>query len=112
MVALHNIKVNLILRIYLNMKKTSVWKRSGIVFALGHGKGACDGIGGTVKRHAYKASLQSVTERPINSAKTFAEWAKTAFKNVDFAYCTKAEYTSTRKRLKSRYSNATAITLY
>ncbi|XP_050340402.1 uncharacterized protein LOC126766718 [Bactrocera neohumeralis] len=42
-------------------------------FATSHGKGACDGIGGTVKRHAFRASLQKTL---ITTPKLLYEWAK------------------------------------
>lgn len=78
-------------------------------FATGHGKGACDGIGGTVKRRAYKASLQRINRETINSAKSFTDWAKTAFKKIDFVYCSKKEHTLREKKLRSRYSTAESI---
>lgn len=79
-------------------------------FATGHGKGACDGIGGTVKRRAYQTSLQRINTQPINSAKALAEWAQTAFKKIEFVYCSKEEHTLHEKNLKLRYSNAKPIT--
>lgn len=79
-------------------------------FATGHGKGACDGIGGTVKRHVYKASLQRVNRETINSAKAFKKWAETAFKKIDFVYCSKREHNCREKKLQARYSHAKTIT--
>ena len=35
-----------------------MWTRSGTFFATSHGKNACDGIGGTLKRAASRARLQ------------------------------------------------------
>ena len=43
--------------------------------ATSHGKGACDGIGGTVKRLADKASLQCPVENQILTPKLLFEFA-------------------------------------
>ena len=43
----------------LNHKKDFVIEAEWQFFATSHGKGACDGIGGCVKRNAYRASLQN-----------------------------------------------------
>lgn len=45
-------------------------------FATSHGKSAYEGIGGTFKRNARRASLQR-PENPITEAKQLYEWAKT-----------------------------------
>lgn len=53
-------------------------------FASSHGKGACDGIGGCVKKAAYRASLQDKTI--VSTVKLF-EWAQSFFKKIHFDYC-------------------------
>ena len=44
-------------------------------FATSHGKGPCDGIGGTVKRLATKASLQRTLDCQIQTPHQLYEWA-------------------------------------
>ena len=48
---------------FVSMKVTLGYQPSGIFSATSHGKRACEGIGGTVKRLAARASLQ----RPYNN---------------------------------------------
>ena len=38
--------------------RTLIFKHNGTFFATSHGKNACDGVGGTIKRLAAHASLQ------------------------------------------------------
>lgn len=45
-------------------------------FATSHGKGPCDGLGGTIKRLVARSSLIN-TNNPINSAGKFCTWLKT-----------------------------------
>ena len=53
---------------------------SGIFFASGHGKSACDGIGGTLKRLARLASLQCHSTNQITTPIDLFNWAND---NVD-----------------------------
>lgn len=78
-------------------------------FASAHGKGACDGIGGVVKRNAYRSSLQNRHQEKITGAKSLFEWAKTYFKSIHFDFCTKLEHEIHCKKLKNRYSKAKTI---
>ena len=50
------------------------------VFSTSHGKGACNGIGGTVKRHALRSSLQN---KCITTPKLLYECAKIFFKKIE-----------------------------
>ena len=52
-------------------------------FATSHGNGACDGIGGCVKRSAYRASLQNQT---IVMTEKLFERASSFFKKIEFDY--------------------------
>lgn len=60
-------------------------------FATAHGKGACGSIGGSVKKQAYRASLQNKT---IVSTQKLFEWARNFFKKIEFDFCTLTEYKS------------------
>lgn len=55
-------------------------------FATSHGKGPCDGIGGTVKRLATRASLQPGQD-PITTPKKLFDWAQKNISNVSFIFC-------------------------
>ena len=57
-------------------------------FEAGHGKGPCDGLGGTVKRMADEAIRQG--NATIQDAKEFFDWAKkSSMKNVEFVFVDK-----------------------
>lgn len=75
-------------------------------FATSHGKGACDGIGGTVKRHAFKSSLQN---KQITTPKLLFEWAKNFFKKIDFDFCTNEEQIAHNETLKARFEVAQTV---
>ncbi|XP_044013077.1 uncharacterized protein LOC122855606 [Aphidius gifuensis] len=47
-------------------------------FATAHGKGPCDGVGGTLKREAARASLQRPTDKQITTPKELYDWANEA----------------------------------
>ena len=55
----------------------------------GHGKGAPDGIGGTVKRRAEQASKHGV---PMADALQFIAWAMSVPSATTFVYASKVEY--------------------
>lgn len=75
-------------------------------FATAHGKGACDGIGGCVKRNAYRASLQ---DKSIVTTQELFEWAKSYFKKIEFNFCSLDEYKRHEEYLKERFSTAKTI---
>ena len=60
--------------------------------ATSHGKGACDGVGGTVKRLAAHASLQRPYDQQIMTALQLFEWASDNIKGTVFEYCSSTEY--------------------
>lgn len=62
-----------------------------VFFATAHSKGPCDGMGGTVKRLAAKASLQRPLEDQIQTPLQLFEWAKDAIPSATFQYIDKAE---------------------
>lgn len=53
-------------------------------FATSHGKGACDGLGGLLKRWDARASLQWTYEGQILDALSFYNWAIENIKNINF----------------------------
>eukprot|EP00731_Ephydatia_muelleri_P014791 Em0008g511a len=58
-------------------------------FATAHGKGPCDGLGGTVKREAVSTSLKRPLEGQIQTPQELSEWAKDAIPSVTFEFVDK-----------------------
>jgi hypothetical protein len=56
-------------------------------FTTSNGKCQCDGIGGTIKRLARKASLKTPYEDEIMTLRQFQEWAVVRIPSVAFDYC-------------------------
>lgn len=83
-------------------------------FATSHGKGPCDGLGGTVKRLALKASKQKIPGSARNDRLSTPEklfnWAIQAFKSIQFCFLKNTEHVNHEKKLSSRYSKAITIT--
>lgn len=77
-------------------------------FPTSHGKGPCDGIGGTLKRLAARASLQKVNN-PIRTPKELFDWATEALPNITCCYSTNDEYDEEEKRLSARFQKAIMI---
>ena len=69
--------------------------------ATSHGKGACDGLAGMVKRLAAKVTLQ----RPYQ----LYEWASKNIPSVTFVYCTTEEYEREKAFLEYRFQKSHAI---
>lgn len=80
-------------------------------FPTAHGKGACDGVGGTVKRAAAKASLVLPVNEQILTAHQLFEWSKNHgnYTNVDFEYSTVSEYNANLRKLNKRFKNISRI---
>jgi hypothetical protein len=57
--------------------------------ATSHGKGACDEIGGTIKRPARYASLQNHYEEQIMTPRQLNKWAvaKIPSVTIEYLYC-------------------------
>ena len=77
-------------------------------FASCHGKGACDGIGATVKRMATKASLQR-PHNPILNAIDLYNFAKEFIKGVHIFYVGASEVEIATHQLIHRYETAKTI---
>ena len=77
--------------------------------ATSHGKGDCDGLGGTVKRLATKASLQRPYEDQIMTPLQLHQWASKSIPGVIFEYCTLEEYESEKTKLEKRFDNSRTI---
>ena len=64
--------------------------------ATAHGKGACDGVGGTVKRLAARASLQRPYSEQIMTPRQLFD---TSITSIHFGYCSLSEYEAEEKNL-------------
>lgn len=77
--------------------------------ATSHGKGPCDGVGGTIKRMASRASLTNEYEGVITSAQELFEWAKTLKTEMEFDFCSNTEYVTKKTELQSRFNDLRTI---
>ena len=80
-------------------------------FPTAHGKGACDGVGGSVKRAAAKASLRLPPNKQILTALSLHDWLKSDghYQNVEFRYSPVSDYEKNLRKLNSRYSNKSRV---
>ena len=78
-------------------------------FATSHGKGPCDGIGGTVKRLAAKASLQRPYSEQIMTARQLFQFAADNISGISFTYCTTQDWEEEDKFLQERFLKARTI---
>lgn len=77
-------------------------------FATCHGKSACDGIGGTVKRLARLASLQRGVNDQITTPKQLFDWA-TANLEIKCFYVTSTEVKANEALINERMQNEIAV---
>lgn len=80
-------------------------------FPTAHGKGACDGVGGSVKRSAAKASLRLPTDKQILTALSLYNWLKDHgnYQNVDFVFSSVTDYDKNVRKLNSRFDNKNRV---
>ncbi|SMN01563.1 hypothetical protein SPONN_2634 [uncultured Candidatus Thioglobus sp.] len=77
--------------------------------ATSHGKGACDGLGGTVKRLAARTSLQRPYVEQIMTPQQLFEWASSNLHAITFEYCSKDDYKREEIHLDERFQRAQTI---
>ena len=77
--------------------------------ATAHGKGVCDGVGGTVKRLAARASLQKPYNDQIMTPYQLFECVSTNIKTTHFGYCSLSDYNSEEKSLEGRFAMSRTI---
>lgn len=78
-------------------------------FATSHGKGACDGVGGTIKRLAAKASLQRPYDQQIMTPRQLYDWASVSIRTTFFGYCSSEEYEKELAHLQGRFEKVRTI---
>ncbi|MEW8542103.1 MAG: hypothetical protein AB2693_01095 [Candidatus Thiodiazotropha sp.] len=69
-------------------------------FEAGHGKGPCDGIGGTTKRNADNAVKQG--KAVIQEATDFFAWAKSTDTQIEYYFITPEAFESCKTEVESR----------
>lgn len=77
--------------------------------ATSHGKGASDGIGGTIKRLAARASLQRTHDNQITTPRQLYDYAKENILGISFQYCTNEDHSAEEKFLQNRFLQARTI---
>ena len=77
--------------------------------ATSHGKGACDGVGGTVKRLAARASLQRPYEQQIMIPRQLLEWAIENVPATIFSYYSSEDYKIEEQLLEDRFQQSRTI---
>jgi len=75
-------------------------------FGTSHGKSPCDGVGGTVKRLATRASLQGAI---ITTPRELYDWGKSNVSNVEMIYVDKEQVDNAAKKLRLRFQSAKTI---
>ena len=79
-------------------------------FATAHGKGACDGIGGTVKRAVYRESLRRPMREQILDAETMFRYLTEQFETrIRFIFVSKEKVEQTAVKLHRRFAKAFLI---
>ena len=79
------------------------------LFANSHGKRPFDGLGGTTKREATKASIQRPYSNKILEPKHLFDFTNTNIKGTNGKYVTTGENDSESELLHSRFASARAI---
>ena len=79
-------------------------------FATSHGKGPCDGIGGTLKRLATRASLQRPLNDQIQTPRQLYDWAKDNLCGITSIFCSKEEIHKHELKLKPRLDKSITVT--
>ena len=72
-------------------------------FATSHGKSACDGIGGTVKRLTKRASLQRPYGNFILTVEAMLDFCIENIPNINFVHIGKTDMVDVRKKLEARF---------
>lgn len=76
---------------------------------MAHGKGACYGVGGTLKRSAARASLQRPYNKQIVTPKQLYEWAVLNIPSVSFKYSTINDYLIEEQNTADRFQQSLTI---
>ena len=79
-------------------------------FATSHGKGACDGIGGTIKRAAYNESLRRPYANQILDVETLFKYLSDSFpSSIEMVYVHSSKVADVRQATKERFDKTVVI---
>lgn len=78
--------------------------------ATAHGKCACDGLGATFKREAYRASLLAKPTESILDQKSLYAWAKEFFTGITIFKFNSTEHNRLTRKLNARFKKAKPVT--
>lgn len=78
-------------------------------FATSHGKGPCDGVGGSVKRLAARASLQRPYDGQIMTPHDLFAWAQENLPVISFVFVPQEEIDAHETKLASRFLSLRTI---
>ena len=78
-------------------------------FATAHGKSACDGIGGSIKRRTSHESLRRPASNPILNATDMAEYCKATFPNIIIDVITSEDYEAASSSIKNRVNSSSTL---
>lgn len=78
-------------------------------FATSHGKNACDGIGGTLKRSVARASLQRPYDKQILTPQDFYNYCQESITSIKTFFVPNEVVEQTGKELEHRFSKALTI---
>ena len=74
------------------------------IFATSHGKNACDGVGGTVKRLAAHANLQRAKQKQILTPRQLYEFASDEISGITSFYVSSDGIQRNRPFLENQFS--------
>ncbi|KAE8741782.1 hypothetical protein FOCC_FOCC012690 [Frankliniella occidentalis] len=77
--------------------------------ATSHGKGPCDGIGGTIKRLATRATLQGPSDKQIISGRHLYDWCVANLQKITVKYVTEMAWVTAKILLRKRFDNAKTV---
>ena len=78
-------------------------------FATSHGKGPCDGVGGTIKRLTAKASLQRIQDKQILTPQDLFKFCRETLKNIKSIFLNVNDWEKEKEELNERQANAKTI---
>ena len=80
-----------------------------VFFATSHGKSLCDGIGGAVKRHASKQSLQRPLNNQILDYKAMLAVCQEEMKSIKFSAIDKDGMHEERTNMEKQYEDGVTV---
>ena len=80
-----------------------------VFFATAYGKGPCDGLAGTIKRLARRASLQIGTRQQILTPLALFKWALQSPPKINFVFLDNNDYERVQAVLEPKFVRAVTV---